>query len=258
MTDSESSDRIHSNLPRNVPNGSESSSLNSTEDQVNQLQNEILGQGREIQQFIEAHAKLHKPSAAFRALMTLFDLFKSELSMNFALRQALMKEKSNTEGYCEAIEEQKRQIEDFLRSIATLTQIEVPDLRAVYDCIAKQLEEQKTAAEAAKRKLSAAKANYAKIERENSNLQKEIESLRRRLNDQEVQFSIELVKVTSRAELAEKQNAGMKSKYDSLSQKVERQKKKIRQLKADLAQNSRNSSAQINQLHSKITTAETQ
>jgi hypothetical protein len=51
------------------------------------MQNEFLAQDREIEQFIEAHTKVHKRSAAFRALMRLFDRSKSELSMNLALRK---------------------------------------------------------------------------------------------------------------------------------------------------------------------------
>jgi hypothetical protein len=44
------------------------------------LQEQIVGQGREIEKFIQAHVKLNKLSAAFRAPVTLFNLFKSNYS----------------------------------------------------------------------------------------------------------------------------------------------------------------------------------
>jgi chromosome segregation ATPase len=274
QSESESSQQSLSDIARRhhdiSQHGSESSSFARAEDELNHLQNEILGQGREIEEFIKAHAKSHKPSPAFRALMMLFDLFKSELSMNLALRQALMKEKGNSEACAQALGAQRKEIDGFLACISEAIGIQIPDLQAASHWIVTQLHEQRESVDEVKEKHRALKTSHGKLEREKANLQKDIESLHRNLTDQEAQFSIELARVTSRAELTEKQAANLKSdiaamktdlrtlqsKNEQLSQKLDRKKTRMRSLKSDLAEAERNSSAQVNQLHAKLRSAE--
>ena len=78
------------------------SSCNATE--ISQLQNEILKQSRQIQKFIQSNESAHGNDSSFVVLKSLFALFKSELSVNLALRKHLVDEKKLSESMEEQIE----------------------------------------------------------------------------------------------------------------------------------------------------------
>ena len=65
-----------------------------TEGEITTLQRQILGQSQAIEEFIRVHSKEHKKSESFGMLTTLFNMFKTELSMNLGLRRTILVEKA--------------------------------------------------------------------------------------------------------------------------------------------------------------------
>ena len=69
--------------------------MESTDFEVSDLQDEILQQSRQIESYI-AKKKHTAKDDSFQILLTLFSMFKSELSVNLALRRQLIAEKDRS------------------------------------------------------------------------------------------------------------------------------------------------------------------
>ena len=159
---------------------SSDSSFARTEGQLNQVQNEILQQGKDIEKFIEEHNRNHKPSSVFKTLETLFQLFKSELSMNLALRRGLLQAKERNEALTEQVAKQTAEIESFLAIFRANVNGDVDGLAAAGEHIAgmKEMQVENEKLQAVNRRYTRLRATHARLKAEKAGLAEELETLR--------------------------------------------------------------------------------
>lgn len=176
-------------------------SMGQVEGQLNQLQTEILDQGNKIGQFIQHHSKNHKPTATFRALVMLFELFKSELEMNLKIRQSLMKQKEENHSYIEQITSMKTMIDNFFKHVSNDIGFDISDFNGICDIIKKQKEEVRSA----NLKPKTTKLEF-KLKKDNEILQNRVQELEQTLDENDAQFSLEMAKHTAQIETLKKTN----------------------------------------------------
>lgn len=159
---------------------SSDSSFARTEGQLNQVQNEILQQGKDIEKFIEEHNRNHKPSSVFKTLETLFQLFKSELSMNLALRRGLLQAKERNEALTEQTNKQSAEIQTFLKTFTENLHVEVDNLSAACEHIIgmKNLQEENQQLQVVSKRYARLRAIHAKLKAEKAGLTEELETLK--------------------------------------------------------------------------------
>lgn len=159
---------------------SSDSSFARTEGQLNQVQNEILQQGKDIEKFIEEHNRNHKPSSVFKTLETLFQLFKSELSMNLALRRGLLQAKERNEALTEQTNKQSAEIQSFLNTFTENLHVEVDSLSAACEHIIgmKNLQEENQQLQVVSKRYTRLRAIHAKLKAEKAGLTEELETLK--------------------------------------------------------------------------------
>jgi hypothetical protein len=100
-----------------------------TASEIHHLQNEILEQSKQIEQFI---ATADASESSFLALKTLFSLFKSELSVNLSLRQLFVDQRK-------AFESANASVDDFLQRVHGLGYENADDLTFVLTVLQSQL-----------------------------------------------------------------------------------------------------------------------
>jgi chromosome segregation ATPase len=173
------------------------------EGEVDRLQTEIVGQAKQIEEFITEHAKSHGQSSAFRSLTTLYELFKSVVAMNFELRRGFVEatEKAETQG---------TQIDDFLQTVSEHSKEPIPDLNTAALITLNYVEDRKVwqhHARIARKSLNSIKA----LEKERFELQAQIDAKNRLLRTQESKFSAEISKISSRTDSIDRQKSALKS-----------------------------------------------
>ena len=89
-----------------------------SEDQFNQMQDDILKSGQKLEPLIQTYVQNHKKSSAFLPISSLFDLFKRELKMNLIIRQNLIKERSIKQEILNSLDQLKNQKNDFFLRIS--------------------------------------------------------------------------------------------------------------------------------------------
>jgi hypothetical protein len=95
---------------------SDTSSITRTDDRLSGIQAELLAQGKEIEQFIHRHQ--HQCSEVFQMLTSLFAMFKTEMSINIALRRSLVNARAAPS------------FETFLQTVSTACGAPIDDLEA--------------------------------------------------------------------------------------------------------------------------------
>lgn len=147
-----------------------------TENELNALQNEILTQGQEIEQFIQYHSSSHKSTPTFHALQVLFELFKSELSMNLTLRRSLIEEKENNQQNTEYIEKMEQEKAQFFRQISEGSSTPINEYGQVISFVIDQIKIAEKSLNHCKKRKSI-NHSHSKLEKENKLLASEIKQL---------------------------------------------------------------------------------
>ena len=147
-----------------------------TENELNALQNEILTQGQEIEQFIQYHSSSHKSTPTFHALQMLFELFKSELSMNLSLRRSLIEEKENNQQNTEYIEKLEQEKKSFFHQISEGSSTQITEYGQVISFVIDQMRIAEKSLSRCKKSKSRSHSN-SKLEKDNQLLTSEIKQL---------------------------------------------------------------------------------
>lgn len=147
-----------------------------TENELNALQNEILTQGQEIEQFIQYHSNSHKSTPTFHALQMLFELFKSELSMNLTLRRSLIEEKENNQQNAEYIEKLEKEKKQFFHQISEGSASQINEYSQVISFVIDQMRIAEKSLNRCKKSKSRSHS-YSKLEKDNKLLTTEINQL---------------------------------------------------------------------------------
>jgi chromosome segregation ATPase len=184
--------------------GSVSESISSilrTEKQFNQLHHDILEQGRAIEAFLKDHATRHKMSETFAVLLSLFDLFKTVLTVNLGLRHNLVTERSFNRNRSAHTETDRA----FLQEVSAITQTKVASLRDVLTVLNDTIQEsvQKTA-----------KLNEVQVS--NASLRGECDFLNAQVDEINAQKVLEQAHLRSRLEAAEAAAAELRHKVRTL------------------------------------------
>ncbi|OHT16270.1 hypothetical protein TRFO_13275 [Tritrichomonas foetus] len=200
----------------NTTNATCSTNFTQAENELNLLQNEILEQGKNIEQFILFHEKNHKQSPTFRALVMLFELFKSELSMNLSLRRNLMEEKQEHQQIIEFCEKLQIEKDQFFHQITKGSSTKICDYDHVISFVIDQMKIAENGLKFREKNKTLMSSN-SKIEKENQNLitknQKiEIENQNLKKQVNEMQSSIQSM---SKIEM---ENHQLKLKINELQQ----------------------------------------
>jgi hypothetical protein len=207
--------------------------ISQSERQFAHLQQEILRQGKEIEQFIETYSSKHRPSELFNSMTTLFQLFKSELTMNLALRNQLviMRERridfeNSSHPSCATL----------LRTLCDASGVEIPTLESATRFVLKLL------------------GDY-KVHISNT----------RGFDKERLQFSLDLAKSTARAEKAEKLYQELQDRlvllqreitYSNPTERITQKKLKIKALKSQIAELEQLHSAELATVQMKLRTSE--
>lgn len=226
-----------------------------TENELNQLQTEIMNQGKDIEQFIKVHSSKHQTSNTFHALEMLFELFKSELSMNLMLRRSLMQEKANgqqTIEYIEKLENEKKEffahlskgstntISDYDQVIAfVIDQMKIADNSLSHNKknkslrhSIKKLENEIQSLKSQNEKVGIENQNLkqtihnlqnstnsvSKYQVENEQLKQQLSNLKQTFEEQQAQISLDLAKINARNEVATQALEAMKIENAQLKQ----------------------------------------
>jgi chromosome segregation ATPase len=169
--------------------------------EIHILQNEILEQTKQIEQFI-ASGDESDDTPAFVVLKSLFTLFKSELSVNLSLRKLLFEQKNSTESLSE-------QIRDFLIQIEGLGYDKVDDFNAILAIIRSQLKRL--------HHLKKAKKTSVDQARKNEDLATQLEAL----NIQEAENSILIASLNTHLRKATTENSTLRHQLNAAEKQTE-------------------------------------
>ena len=104
-----------------------------------EIQNEILEQGKTIETFIRGRSARKNASETFRILQTLFALFKSSLSMNINLRKLIVKSKYIISQEMDESKKAKRMIIDFIKTASNVSNTQFNSLNSIINFIMKKI-----------------------------------------------------------------------------------------------------------------------
>ena len=96
-----------------------SSSRSASISELERDQEEIILKAKEVEKFLSEYTPKKHQGNSFKLLVLLFDLFKSELSTNVALRQALINYRTNQK-LSEAYEDQLSQLFAVAQSLSLI------------------------------------------------------------------------------------------------------------------------------------------
>ena len=195
-----------------------------TEEQVNELQNQILTQGKEIELYIKSHSQIHQ-SSSFKVLSILFDLFKTELSLNLSLRRSLIIEKQSAANSKSKFEEQYFQIEQFYSLFEQISGEKVHDLTTILQIFQNLFLKSQSS-----KNLQIIQKENIQLKEENKNLNDTISYLEKKLHKRQIETTIELAKVHSQADLNSTQNLDLQKNLHELEEKNNELQAKIEQI----------------------------
>ena len=152
----------------------ESSSSSVFPENIEQDQEEIIQKAKEVEEYLAQSPKKIKRHSTYRLLALLFDLFKSELTTNLALRDALLKLKTSQK----ETQNLDKQLHE-LFSVAQEYDPEIKTLDNIYEVFGSGLTDSKS--ERIKNKIEDLKGKEAQIRDENQKLKSYAESLEEKL-----------------------------------------------------------------------------
>lgn len=176
-------------------NGNASSNFSQLEDQFNKLQNDILIQGRQVEKFIQQHQKKHQNSESFKALQSLFCLFKTELQYNLSLRKALIQEKTENKGYKDMYNKSNDKIKSFLAQLNRVGGVDFRSMDHAEKFILSQIKSSK--------KFTEQKGALKNLHNENQQLKQSLKDMETHIEIIQAQNSLEIAELRSKKELAE-------------------------------------------------------
>jgi chromosome segregation ATPase len=163
-----------------------------TASEIHHLQNKILQQSKQIEQFI---ATADESESSFRVLKTLFSLFKSELSVNLSLRKRLVDQRKGFESASSSIDHFLQQVHelgyeniDDLAFVFTVLQSQLKKLRRirrVRRAAAQEIRDSEAIAEQLHVQKAENSVLVASLNTQLSRAQTEVADLRQQLNESE-------------------------------------------------------------------------
>ena len=166
---------------------SSSSHYSQIENEVKIIQDAILSQGQEIEQFIQRKKNNQKLTDEFEKLQSLFELFKSEIKMNLSLRSALLTEKSKFSSLFSSYSAFDTNLQQFLSFFSKQVGTDVTDLN--------------TAAQILVNIINSSK-EIEQLRKENQIFQNQIQEMKQKFEYNQAQNAIEIAKYISLAESA--------------------------------------------------------
>ena len=228
----------------------------------------ILHQGKRIEEFIKNWGKTHPKDTCFKLLCILFDLFKSEVSSNLSLREAIMTYRSNVK----LSEEYERQltrlftaVKRYDPSIQSLTEILsffkrkiiIDKPENIHEHVADAKERLKKLSDDVEQKRQIFEKTQKQVELEQKNGQKQLDDKKHELD--ELQIEENRLKTLlndlkkENAELEEKQNVlKVEESPHKLKETIEYIDNKMNSLQSKVIFLNKNHQQKIAQLRSKL------
>lgn len=232
-----------------------------SEDQFNQMQDEILKSGQKLEPIIQAYVQNHKKSSAFLPINSLFDLFKRELKMNLIIRQNLMKERSAKQEILNNLHQLEAQKNDFFQIVSQKINQNISNYEEITNFITQQLDSFKDNSKIEKKTF----LNQMKtLKEENERLIQQNSTIKNTLNDKETEKSIEVSQLLSTIQNSKHQIQNFELQFknqsfqiNQLKDKIEKKKQKINYLKDSISKLNSSNEAKIKVLNENLLKYET-
>lgn len=172
---------------------SSSSHYSQIENEVKNIQDAILKQGQEVEQFIKQREKQKEKisTAEFSYLQALFELFKSEIKMNLSLRSALMTEKSKVSTLYSSYTESDSNLKAFLDFFSQQVGKKIQDLTSAAQTIMDLNQK------------SVSQDQLKQLQQDNKNFYQQLTEMKKSFDISQAQNTLELAKYVSMAESAQ-------------------------------------------------------
>ena len=181
---------------------------------IEQDQEEIIQKAKEVEEYLAQSPKKVKRHSTYRLLALLFDLFKSELATNLALRDALLKLKT-TQKETDSLDKQLHE----LFSVAQEYDPEIKTLDNIYEVFGNGLTE--TKAGRIRNQIETLKGKESQIQDENKKLQNYAENLENKLRMLQETKEKEVSERKAKAEMLTNQERELEIELHNLEQEHE-------------------------------------
>lgn len=205
---------------RNLLTSSESGCLDSLSTECSlimhnmyDLQSAIIKQATDIENFIKRHDNSSGKSKSFLLLQTLFETFKTEVSLNIKLRQELIEERSRSQEIISKIEQMDKNQRKFFKSLSKNCNCSLKSFDQISNYIFSLQNDQRLA------------KDYSQT----------IKVITSQNQDKEAQLSLEIAHLNSRVETLENEKQQILNKLQYTNTYVQSKDQNIQQLQKSLS-----------------------
>lgn len=173
----------------------------------------ILHQGKRIEKFIKNWAKGHQKDTCYKLLCILFDLFKSEVSSNINLREALMKYKTDQrlyEEYDKQLTRLFKAVKKYDPKIQSLTEIFSLFQRKIIINSPEELSDQ----------VFQAKDELAKLNQEAEQKRSSLDKIQKELSSIQRNFDEEMVEKNHQLQISKEEEYQLQRKLNILQKEI--------------------------------------
>lgn len=224
-----------------------------SEDQFNQMQDEILKAGQKLEPPIQAYVQNHKKSSSFLPIHNLFDLFKRELKMNLIIRQHLIKERASKQEIINKFNQLESQKNEFFQKLSQKANQKITNFNDVTNLF-DQHNESKT-----EQKTNFISKELTNLKEKNEKLSQQNKLIQDSLNNKEMEKSIEMAQLLSTIQNSKQQISKFEIQFkqqnfqiSQLKSKIEKKKQKNILLKNSISELNSLHEAQLKNLNEKV------